>query len=104
MEDREIIEQGRALKAIRHTPGFRALEALIERKNRDLFSRWASGAKENGRELERSWCDGYLAFGAEIVDGVDEMIRQAGERDPTSPESVAAVSGSSPLGRGELAL
>ena len=104
MEDREIIEQGRALRAIRHTPGFQALEALIERKNRDLFARWAAGMKENGRDLSREWADGYMACSGELVSGVDEMIRLAGERDPTSPEAVAAMAGSSPLGRGELAL
>ncbi len=103
MEDREVVEQGRALRAIRQSPGFRALEMLIERKNRDLFAKWASGVRENGKELQREWCDGYLAFGSELIDGVDEMIRLAGERDPLSPQDAAAVSGSSPLGRGELA-
>lgn len=103
MEEREIVEHGKALKAIRHTDGFRALEALIERKDRDLFRRWSSGFKEGDRELTKDWCDGYLALARELVSGVDEMIGLADQRDPITSEQAAAVSGA-PLGRGDLAL
>ena len=101
MIDAEIVLHGKALKAIRQSDGFVALEALIERKGRDRFEEWASGLKQSGKELSREWCAGYMAALDEIISGVDEMIRQAGERDPYAPEQ--AGTGSPALGRGDLA-
>ena len=101
MTDAEQIRAGRALRAIRNTAGFTELEALIARKKQHLFERWAAGKGENA--VTKDWCDGYLALAEEIMSGVDEMIFQAGELDPLTPDDMKKVTGGTALGRGDLA-
>lgn len=101
MTDAEVVRRGRALRGIRQSAGFAELEALIARKKQELFERWASSKGENA--LTKDWCDGYLALADEIVRDVDDMIYQAGQKDPLLSKEAAKATGGAALGRGELA-
>lgn len=80
------LKQGQALRGIRRSEGFAVLEELIQRKKLDLFQKWASRVKENGRDLSQDWCDGYNSALDELVSGVDELIARGAELDPAEPQ------------------